>query len=164
MPNNLEKAIDMIKGEKRSLALIEIASCWNLRSHAKDKISSKIVLLLALLFKNPRQAAAKDGTLCVKKLGTSVVKAAVINANLELYELHRFSQTEFEHEVHAALAEKHADNTIKAVIWYHSNNDPSHAEEFANDNLKKLSDDDIINTVVIELNLQPSNLLREATR
>lgn len=162
--------------------ILDIADYWHQDHDARWKIADSInknkISLLVKLLESPESASAEFAAQCMRRLGAEIVKLAVDHAGCGIEELHRFDRLVFRKEILEALTSRYQSNPSDVVDWYLARVDETHAASFAEENLNKWSDEQLLTKIMpllklkqfsirsakLVTELERRNLLLEATK
>ena len=156
---NIAKAFGFFHDEADTL--IETISLWNGQDY-RD-LSNHLHLLLSL-FRSPMETSATLSVPCLEEFGGEVVKCAVRHAGLDDSCLHSFHQTEFAKEVLISLEKKFINNHLQIIRWFCKHRDVPNATDYCAAHLKSMTDNEVLDMVIMELKLVPAPIFCELER
>lgn len=138
--------------------LLEILLMWT----DEDRFGQeKDLRLLLSLFKNPMKLSATHSNVCIAEFGSEALKCAVRNAGLGNMSLHLFHQTIFLKDVLTSLKNQFNNDHLKITEWFCEQNDLPNATNYCGQHLKTMTDDELIQRVILEWKLSPASIFSE---
>ena len=155
-----EEAISMSKQQGGKI-IMDVVSSWK---NYDSSIASPKIKDLILLFDNPIKASTHSGRI-LSAFGEDIVRIAVDSSDADSATvLHTFDRILFRDNVEGILAQRYEANPIKVVTWYYNHNDSYYARTFAEKNLQKWSNEDLVHSIVGKFRLRFPGLLEEVER
>jgi hypothetical protein len=159
-----QSAINATKAAISSLAesdLASIADVWQNEKRKNQMPTDKTVNLFVSSYDYPIGTASSAPSDCMKDLGPDIIKAAFVNADIGLEELHCLKRKDFDGVVETALVEKHGSDMIEISHWYHGRQYTDKTLQFLQKNISAMSDKSIREIVLGDLKLRPKSVLNE---